>query len=58
MMDAMYSIPSDESIVECVITKESVDGKADPIFVHGIREVPEDGPKKERRRKLRKNESA
>ncbi len=32
--DAMFRVPSDNSIVECIITKESVDGKAPMTFVH------------------------
>ncbi len=32
VMDLMYEIPSDESIVKCVITKEVVDDGADPIL--------------------------
>ena len=32
--DAMYHVPSDSSIVECIITKESVDGKAPMTYVH------------------------
>ncbi len=34
MMDVMYQIPSDESIVECVITKEAVDGTSQPLIIH------------------------
>ena len=33
MMDVMYQIPSDESIVECIITKEAVDGNEEPEIV-------------------------
>lgn len=31
MMDVMYEIPSDDTISECIITKESVEGKAQPL---------------------------
>ena len=31
MMDVMYEIPSDDNISECVITKEAVEGKEQPI---------------------------
>lgn len=34
MMDIMYRIPSDESIVECVITKEAVEGTSEPLIIH------------------------
>ncbi len=30
MMDIMYEIPSDDNIAECVLTKEAVEGKAEP----------------------------
>lgn len=31
MMDVMYEIPSDDNIAECVITKDAVEGKSEPI---------------------------
>ena len=34
MMDVMYNIPSDDTIVECIITKEAVEGKGEPITKH------------------------
>lgn len=33
MMDVMYRIPSDETIIECVITKASVEGISEPMLV-------------------------
>ncbi len=33
MMDVMYQIPSDDSIRECKITKEAVEGKSEPVVV-------------------------
>ena len=33
MMDVMYEIPSDESIVKCIVTKEAVEGKEKPILI-------------------------
>ena len=33
MMDVMFNIPSDDSIIKCTITKECVTGKAEPIVV-------------------------
>ncbi|MDO4166481.1 MAG: ATP-dependent Clp protease ATP-binding subunit ClpX [Eubacteriales bacterium] len=33
MQDAMYEVPSDESIQECIITKEAVLGEEDPKLV-------------------------
>ncbi len=34
MMDVMYRIPSDETIVKCIITKDAVEGKGEPVTVH------------------------
>ena len=34
MMDVMYRIPSDDTIVECIITKDAVDGTGEPITKH------------------------
>ena len=33
MTDLMYEIPSDESIVKCIITKDTVENGADPILI-------------------------
>ncbi len=49
MMELMYIIPSDESIVGCRITKEAVDGTEEPVLTHGERVLP--GKKKKRTRK-------
>ncbi len=40
MMDSMYHIPSDESIVQCIITKETVDGVKAPTLIHGEENQP------------------
>ena len=34
MMDVMYQIPSDDTIRECIITKEAVEGTGEPKVVH------------------------
>ena len=34
MMDTMYKIPSDDTIEECIITKEAVDGDSEPLTLH------------------------
>ena len=34
MMDTMYQIPSDETIQTCVITREAVEGKSEPLTIH------------------------
>ena len=39
MMDLMYKVPSDNTIVECVITKASVAGEDNPVIVYNT-EVP------------------
>ena len=33
-MDVMYSIPSDDTVEECIVTKDAVLGKGRPILVH------------------------
>lgn len=33
MMDAMFEVPSDETIKECVITKEAVEGEEQPRLI-------------------------
>lgn len=46
MMDVMYEIPSDDTIVSCVITKEAVEDGAPPKIVHGEKPpLPEPEPK-------------
>lgn len=32
MMDVMYTIPSDDSIAKCIITKEAVEGDGEPVL--------------------------
>ena len=34
MMDIMYTVPSDETIETCVITKETIDGEGEPKLSH------------------------
>ena len=34
MMDVMYRIPSDDTIEECIITKDAVEGTGEPITKH------------------------
>ncbi len=33
MMDVMYDVPSDASIAECIVTREAIEGKAQPKLV-------------------------
>jgi ATP-dependent Clp protease ATP-binding subunit ClpX len=32
MNDVMYTIPSDDNIAKCIITKEAVDGTSEPLI--------------------------
>ena len=41
MMDVMYRIPSDETIEECVITKNAVEGKSGPLVLHAGEQLRE-----------------
>jgi ATP-dependent Clp protease ATP-binding subunit ClpX len=51
MIDIMYETPSDETIIECDITKEAVEGTAKPTLVHGEpKPVPRRGMKAKKRR--------
>ena len=34
LMDTMYNIPSDDSIEECIITKDVVEEDREPVLVH------------------------
>ncbi len=49
MMEMMYIIPSDDTIVGCRITKEAVDGTEEPILTYGEKQLP--GKKKKRTKK-------
>ena len=42
MMDLMYTIPSDDSILRCTITKDYVNGEGDPIVARSARELLDD----------------
>ncbi len=52
MMDVMYSVPSDESISEVIVTKEAVEGVSNPLLVHY--EQSERQAKKPTKKKVRK----
>ena len=49
MMDLMFRIPSDETMTECIVTKESVLGESAPIEKHAETEAPK---KKTTKKKL------
>lgn len=39
MMDAMFEVPSDSEVKECIITKESVTGEEEPLLILKNNEV-------------------
>ncbi len=49
LMDLMYSVPSDDTIREVMITKEAVDGSGEPQIVHG-EPLPASGHRRIRRK--------
>ncbi len=49
MMDVMYTIPSEENIKECVITKDLVDGKEEATLIY--LDEQEEASKRRKRRK-------
>lgn len=58
MMESMYRIPSDESIVKCLITKDSVDGKASPDLIYSEDNQPRRIVSKKTSKKSNGNEIA
>ena len=56
MMDLMYTIPSDETIETCEVTKEMVEGTGEPVITR--REIPENTGRKARQRVEREEETA
>ena len=51
MMDDMYTIPSDDTVTKCIVTKDAVLGKGKPVLIHrDAPKLPEDAAGK----KLRK----
>ena len=51
MMDDMYTIPSDDTVTKCIVTKDAVLGKGKPVLIHrDAPMLPEDAAGK----KLRK----
>lgn len=51
LMDLMYKIPSDETIRQCNITKEVIDGTGEPVIVRGDAPVSPSEKRKKRKRK-------
>ena len=33
MMDVMFTIPSDETVTQCIVTKDAVEGKGEPKVI-------------------------
>ena len=50
LMDLMYKVPSDDTIGECIITKEVVEGSADPQIIYRDQPVPQKAPTRQRRK--------
>ena len=48
VMDSMYKVPSDDTVTDCIITKDCVMGKEEPTLVHG---TPRTEKKTARRKK-------
>lgn len=46
MMDVMYTIPSDDSIAKCTITKESVEGTDKPILSYRTEKIADNNTQK------------
>lgn len=56
LMDLMYRTPSDKTIQKCILTKDAVEGTAEPEVIHG-ESVPAAGKKASRSRKKGKPET-
>ena len=57
LMDLMYRTPSDKTIQKCILTKDAVEGTAEPEVIHGEAPAPE-LKKTSRSRKKGKPETA
>ena len=51
LMDTMYTLPSDETVEKCIITKAVVEGQAEPELIHGEPQLPKKGQGKKQSRK-------
>ena len=58
MMDAMFEVPSDDNVKECIITKESVDGEEQPKLITQDDEVKMLPKKKGKKESDKKDEIA
>ena len=58
MMDAMFEVPSDDNVKECIITKESVDGEEQPKLITHDDEVKMLPKKKGKKESDKKDEIA
>lgn len=46
MMDMMYTLPSDETVESCLITRDVVDGIGTPVLTYGDRSIARKSPTK------------
>ncbi len=51
LMDIMYTLPSDETVERCIITKAVVEGKEPPELIHGEPQLPKKAPARKTSRK-------
>lgn len=60
MTDIMFEIPSNDKIEKCIITKETVDSKADPevLYNENIAPIKQQTPAKPRAKRKSENETA
>lgn len=49
MMDLMYLVPSDDTIIGCCITKDAVEGTGEPILSYGEKQIPHKSKKRSRK---------
>ena len=43
MTDLMYEIPSQEDVIKVIITKDAVEGTADPVLIRREKETDKKG---------------
>lgn len=49
MMDLMYLVPSDDTIIGCRITKDAVEGTGEPVLSYGEKQIPHKSKKRSRK---------
>lgn len=58
MTDIMYSLPDDETIEKCIITKDVVEKNAEPVYIHNENRKPLPVKRKAKRSTAKKRKSA